>query len=94
MAIKAGELFEDLGPVGVAAGIGAVLLLPVIAGIGKPVAKAAIKGGISLLERSKGALAEAGEVFEDLVAEARAELAEEEVNGVVVSGNGISGPQG
>jgi hypothetical protein len=76
MALKIGNLFEDFGPVGIAAGIGAVVLLPVVAGFGKPVAKAAIKGGIALYEKSKGVFAEAGEVFEDLVAEARAEIAE------------------
>jgi hypothetical protein len=78
MALKIGNLFEDFGPVGIAAGIGAVVLLPVVAGFGKPVAKAAIKGGIALYEKSKGVFAEAGEVFEDLVAEARAEIAEEQ----------------
>jgi hypothetical protein len=76
MALKIGNFFEDFGPVGIAAGIGAVVLLPVVAGFGKPVAKAAIKGGIALYEKSKGVFAEAGEVFEDLVAEARAEIAE------------------
>lgn len=78
MALKIGNFFEDFGPVGIAAGIGAVVLLPVVAGFGKPVAKAAIKGGIALYEKSKGVFAEAGEVFEDLVAEARAEIAEEQ----------------
>lgn len=81
MALKVGDLIEDLGPAGIVAGIGAAILLPVVVGFGKPVAKAAIKGGISLYERSKGALAEAGEVVEDLIAEARAELAEEQLNG-------------
>lgn len=78
MALKIGNVFEEFGPVGIAAGIGAVVLLPVVAGFGKPLAKAAIKGGIALYEKSKGVFAEAGEVFEDLVAEARAEIAEEQ----------------
>ncbi|WP_017715867.1 DUF5132 domain-containing protein [Kamptonema formosum] len=78
MALKIGNFFEEFGPVGIAAGIGAVVLLPVAAGFGKPIAKAAIKGGIALYEKSKGVFAEAGEVFEDLVAEARAEIAEEQ----------------
>ncbi|MBW4495013.1 MAG: DUF5132 domain-containing protein [Oscillatoria princeps RMCB-10] len=78
MALKIGNLFEEFGPVGIAAGIGAVVLLPVVAGLGKPIAKAAIKGGIALYDKSKGVFAEAGEVFEDLVAEARAEIAEEQ----------------
>ncbi len=72
---------EQVGVPGAVAGIGAVVLAPVlipaIAKVGKPIAKAAIKGGIVLYEKSRGALAEAGEILEDLVAEAKVELAEE-----------------
>ncbi len=82
MALEVEDLFEDVGTPGIVAGIGALVLAPVvipaIAKIGKPIAKAAIKGGITLYEKSIGAVAEAGEVLEDLVAEARAELADEE----------------
>ncbi len=82
MALEVEDLFEDVGTPGIVAGIGALVLAPVvipaIAKIGKPIAKAAIKGGITLYEKSIGAVAETGEVLEDLVAEARAELAEEE----------------
>jgi hypothetical protein len=48
----------------------------VIASVAKPVAKAAIKGGIILFEKGKEAFAEAGEVVEDLVAEVKSELSE------------------
>ncbi len=82
MALELEDLFEDVGTPGIVAGIGALVLAPIvipaIAKIGKPIAKAAIKGGITLYEKSKGAVAEAGEVLEDLVAEAQAELADEE----------------
>lgn len=85
MAFKFENLFEELPEVGVpgiAAGIGAVilapLLIPAVAKVGKPIAKAAIKGGIIAYEKAKGAMAEAGEVFEDLVAEAKVEMAEEQ----------------
>lgn len=82
MGFKVTDLFEDLGVPGVAAGIGAVvaapLLIPAVAKIGKPIAKAAVKGGIVFYEKSKGLLAETGEVFEDIMAEAKAELAEEQ----------------
>ncbi len=82
MALELEDLFEDLGTPGIVAGIGALVLAPIvipaIAKIGKPIAKAAIKGGITLYEKSIGTVAEAGEVLEDLVAEARAELADEE----------------
>jgi hypothetical protein len=80
MAPKVGDFLEDVGPWGLAAGIGAAVVLPVLAGFGKPLAKAAIKGGLNLYEKSRGFVAEAGEVFEDLVAEARAEMAEEQAN--------------
>lgn len=80
MALK--DVFEET-PGGLVAGIGALILAPVLvpalAKVGKPLAKAAIKRGILLYERSKGVLAEAGETLEDLVAEAQAELATEVV---------------
>lgn len=50
--------------------------LPLAAGVGKPLVKSAVKGGILAYEKAKGALAEVGETWEDIVAEARAELAE------------------
>ncbi len=67
---------------GVVAGIGALLLapvvIPVVAGMGKPAAKAMIKEGLRLYEKSKESFAEMGEMLEDLVAEAKSELATEE----------------
>jgi len=81
MAFKITDLVEDLGVPGVVAGIGAVvaapLLIPVVAKVGKPVAKAVVKGGIVFYEKGKGMMSETGEVFEDIVAEAKAELAEQ-----------------
>lgn len=89
MAFKIEDIFEEAGVPGVAAGIGALvlapLLIPAVAKIGKPVAKAAIKTGIVLYEKTKGAIAEAGEVFEDMVAEAQAELADEESKKALLS---------
>lgn len=80
MAPKITDFVEDAGAPGIIAGIGAVLLapvvIPVVAGVGKPIAKTLIKGGIVLYEKSKGAFAELGETWEDMVAEARAEIAE------------------
>ncbi|MGD0885558.1 MAG: DUF5132 domain-containing protein [Thermodesulfovibrionales bacterium] len=75
-------LFDLKGNVltGLAIGIGAAVLapavLPVIASVAKPAAKAAIKGGILLFEKGREAIAEAGEVVEDLVAEVKSELSE------------------
>lgn len=77
---KITDFVEDAGAPGIIAGIGAVLLapvlIPVVAGIGKPIAKSIIKGGIVAYEKSRGAFAELGETWEDIVAEAKAELAE------------------
>ncbi|MFM2062358.1 MAG: hypothetical protein RLZZ507_2028 [Cyanobacteriota bacterium] len=79
---KITDFVEDAGAPGIIAGIGAVLLapvvVPVVAGIGKPIAKSIIKGGLVAYEKSKGAFAELGETWEDIVAEARAEIAEEQ----------------
>ncbi|QLE55641.1 DUF5132 domain-containing protein [Nostoc sp. TCL26-01] len=80
MMPKITDFVEEAGAPGLIAGIGAVILapvlIPVVAGIGKPIAKSLIKGGILAYEKSKGAFAELGETWEDIVAEAKAELAE------------------
>jgi hypothetical protein len=63
---------------GLAIGVGTALLapiiIPVLASIAKPLAKAAIKGGIAVYDKNKEIIAEAREVIEDLVAESKAEL--------------------
>jgi hypothetical protein len=77
-------LFDDVlkGSIvtGLAMGIGAAILapvvIPVLASVAKPLAKAAIKGGLMIYEKGREVVAEAGEVVEDLVAEAKAEMAE------------------
>ncbi|MGD1806468.1 DUF5132 domain-containing protein [Dapis sp. BLCC M126] len=61
----------------IAVGIGTVVLTPILLPLLKPVAKATIKTGVSFLEKTKGALAETVEVFGDIVAEAKAEVAAE-----------------
>jgi hypothetical protein len=64
--------------VGVGVGLGVSALLPVIGAIfkdaGRPLAKASIKTGLVTVEKGRERLAHWGEVFEDLVAEAKAEL--------------------
>lgn len=71
------EVIEGLGVPGITAIVLLPILVPVATGIGKPIAKAMVKGGIVLYEKGKGVIAEVGETFEDIVAEAKAELAEE-----------------
>jgi hypothetical protein len=62
-----------------AIGAGAVLLapivIPVVASVMKPLAKAVIKGGLLAYENAKIAIAETSETFEDIAAEARSEIA-------------------
>jgi hypothetical protein len=68
-----------------AIGAGMVLLapvvVPVVASVMKPLAKAAVKGGLLAYENAKVAIAETRETFEDIAAEARAEIAEEQKTG-------------
>jgi len=63
---------------GLAIGAGAVLLAPVIIpAVGsalKPLLKATIKGGILAYEGAKVSIAETKEAFEDITAEAKAEV--------------------
>jgi hypothetical protein len=101
MAFKIGNFLEELGETlgipGVVAGIGAVVLAPVVipaaAKVSKPVAKAAIKGGILAYEKMKSAIAETGEVFEDLIAEVQAEMAEEQSQQVLDPDSASSNPE-
>jgi Protein of unknown function (DUF5132) len=70
------DLLEDLGVPGIAAIVLLPVIVPVVGKIGKPIAKAAVKGGIVLYEKGKGVVTEVGETLEDMIAEAKAELAE------------------
>ncbi len=59
-------------------GIGAVLLAPVLVpalanGL-RPLAKTLVKGGLMVTDKIYEAVAEAGEQFNDMVAEARSEM--------------------
>ena len=73
---KLENFVEDLGLPVLAALVLLPVLIPVAGKIIKPAAKAAIKGGFTLYEKSQGVIAEVGETLEDWVAEAKAELAE------------------
>ena len=69
-------LFEDMfkGNAAVAIGVGAAVLFgPTLLRVLRPLAKEAIKGGITLFEQARETVSEA---TGDLVAEARAELDE------------------
>ncbi len=77
---------------GLAIGIGSAILgpvvIPILSRTAKPLAKGAIKGGLLLFEKGKEKLAEAQEVVEDLMAEARSELDEEAAARSVPLGTG------
>lgn len=68
----------NVGTLAIGAGIVllAPVVVPVVAGVLKPLAKNAIKGSLLMYERAKVATAETMESLEDLAAEAKAELAE------------------
>jgi hypothetical protein len=63
--------------IGIGSAIIAPLVVPALSKAAKPLAKAAVKGGLVLFETSKEKLAVAHELVDDLLAEARAELAAE-----------------
>jgi Protein of unknown function (DUF5132) len=72
------DVFESNVTTVAAVGVGAALLLPnllpAVLRATKPIAKVAIKGGLLVYAKGREAFAEAGEVAEDIYAEARAEL--------------------
>ncbi|MCU0532452.1 MAG: DUF5132 domain-containing protein [Hydrococcus sp. Prado102] len=61
-----------------AIGLGVAVLAPTVLPLVKPLAKAALKSSVSFYEKTKGAIAETGEVIGDIVAEAKAEAAAEQ----------------
>ena len=63
--------------IGIGSAIIAPLVVPALSKAARPMAKAAIKGGLVLWETGKEKLAEAHELMDDLLAEARTELASE-----------------
>ena len=61
---------------GLAMGVGAAVLAPLVVPALRPVAKSIIKAGLLAYDQGRVALAELNEQTGDIVAEARAELAE------------------
>ena len=52
----------------------APVIVPVVGAVVKPLAKATIKTGLSLVEKGREMMSEAAEAFEDITAEVKAEL--------------------
>jgi hypothetical protein len=78
--MAAEDFFTSTLGKGLAIGVGLAILGPVVAPalgrMARPAARAAVKSGMILYERGLEVAAEMGEVMEDLIAEARAELEE------------------
>ncbi len=75
----------------IAIGVGVAVIAPAVLPLVKPLAKAAIKSGVNFFEKTKGAVAETGEIIGDIVAEAKAEAAMEQAKKVSL-GAGIIAP--
>ncbi len=73
-----GIRFGGAVAIGAAAVLLAPVILPVLAGVLRPIAKGVIKGGILAFEGARVAVAETKETLEDLAAEARSELTQEQ----------------
>jgi hypothetical protein len=74
------SIFKNNFVVGITAALAATVLAPVLVPAikrsGRPLAKTLVKGGIVLYEKGREAVASAGEMMEDVVAEVRAESME------------------
>jgi hypothetical protein len=68
------DMFE--GSTGIVIAVGALVLAPLARPVLRPFAKQVIKTGLVLYDKASVAMAEVSEGMEDLVAEARAEMAE------------------
>jgi hypothetical protein len=80
---------------GLAVGIGAALLAPVVlpalGGLLRPVAKGVIKAGLIVYDRGREATASLSEMTGDLAAEARAEMHAREAGAQPQTAGGASG---
>lgn len=72
-----GDLTEGLGVTGIVGILLVPIFLPVLGSVGRPIAKAIVKKGIALYEDNKETLEELRDNWEDIIAEARAEVGEE-----------------
>jgi len=71
-----GDIVSGLA-IGIGAAVVAPLVIPALSKTARPLAKAAIKGGLVLWQTGKEKLAEGCELVDDLLAEAKTEIASE-----------------
>lgn len=80
------SMFKNNIVVGFTAALAATILAPVLIPAikrgSRPLAKSLVKGGILLYEKGREAVASAGEMVEDVVAEVRAEAQEKDAAAV------------
>lgn len=67
-----GDSFIGVGKI--ALGVGALIVAPVALPVLRPVTKELVKGGLGLTRKTRSLLAEVGEQWSDLIAEARTDL--------------------
>ncbi|MBC7857860.1 MAG: DUF5132 domain-containing protein [Burkholderiaceae bacterium] len=77
------SIFKNNLIVGIASGLVAVVIAPVLIPAlkksGRPLAKSLVKGGVMLYDKGRQAVADAGEVIEDVIAEVQAETYEKQM---------------
>jgi len=77
------SIFKNNFVVGIASGLVAAVIAPVLIPAlkksGRPLAKSLVKGGIMLYDKGRQAVAGAGEVLEDVIAEVQAETYEKQM---------------
>lgn len=88
------DFVEDVGLPGVALGVGVLVLAPffgsALAKVGRPLAKATVKGGLIVYDKGKEVLLEAGEAFGQMLEESRAELEKSAENKAIDSVKTVS----
>lgn len=92
----ASENFKSNLITGLAAGVGATLLAPVLLRLIRPATKAAIKGSVLLYEKGRESFAELSETVDDLVAEVKSEMETDPAGNaaIVASAAQAAGAQG
>ncbi len=70
---RVAELARDPNTKAIAIGAAAVVVTPIVLPYAKPLLRGTLKSGVIFFEKTRGAIAEAGEIFADIAAEARAE---------------------
>jgi hypothetical protein len=94
MALFEEGLLENGLSTGLLVGLGAAILapalFPAVATAAKPLVKGIIKVGVTLYDKGNEAIAEVGEVLEDLVAEAKSEMTGEQ-KATATAGTAVKG---